>query len=157
MKQVFGLLIILITAICLAGCSTTSQTAIQGASGTQTQTLDVTSTPSSIPTTVITSAPTTVVTTMTTAPGAQQFKGTGAGVFSVSINSSGDYDFIMQHSGPSDFIVWLNFVDGKTIKGRDRQIAAEKGVYSGTVSSHITEGNYSLMVTASGPWTIEIV
>lgn len=152
MRNILGIFIILIVAILLAGCSSSSQLSGQGTVSQQTQTpIAATGVQSAI----TTSAPTLATTTTTTAALSStplKISGTGDDVVAFSATGTELRVFSMQYTGAKNFIVWLR--DGQ---GQKQDLLANViDSYSGKKSAKLTKGDYYLDVSASGPWTIEI-
>jgi len=78
--------------------------------------------------------------------------GTNDDVQSFTTTGTGIKIFTMQYSGERNFAVTLydsseNYVD---------LLANETGSYSGKKTANLSTGEYMLIITASGPWTIDI-
>ena len=108
------------------------------------------------PTAAPTSTPTPTM-TPTPTPAPTVFTGTGDKVLNTNLEA-GNYVFKMQHTGESNFIVWLHDHDD----GRDL-LVNEIGAYSGEKLVKVGDGIFELApgaiiieVTADGDWTIEI-
>lgn len=78
--------------------------------------------------------------------------GNGDDVQSFMVTGSGLAKFTMDYSGEHNFAIILKDGDGDNVA----LLVNEIGAYSGKKSQKLTAGEYTLDVTASGPWTISI-
>ncbi len=95
---------------------------------------------------------TTIVTTQPTASVPLRITGTGDDVVAFSASGTALRIFTMQHSGTSNFAIWLKDVQGNRVD----LLVNEIGSYSGRKSASLSTGKYYLDITASGPWSVEI-
>ena len=144
-------IVILMSAILLAGCTSTTSAPI----ATPTPqivyvTVYVTPNPTEqvapVATTTPTAVPTPVQSKTTT------FQGTGDDVQSFTANGDGIRIFTMSYSGSGNFAIWLKDSQGNEID----LLANEIGSYSGKKSNRLGPGTYYLDVTASGPWSVTL-
>lgn len=153
MKYILGIFAILIVAICFSGCcATSSQTSAQEQPTAQEQTQIVTEKVASRATAAVTSAVTTTVSTVATSSTPIRITGNGDDVIAFSASGTALRVFSMQHTGDSNFAIWLIDDQGNN----EDLLVNEIGSYSGKKSAKLTSGDYSLDVTADGPWAVEI-
>ena len=84
---------------------------------------------------------------------ALSLNGSGDDVKSFSANGTSLRVFSIQYTGEANFIVWLKDGQGNNLDLLVNTI----GSYSGNTSAQLQTGNYFLDISASGPWTIDIV
>lgn len=141
MKKIISISLILvcIVMVFVAGCSSSEPT---------------TTAPAPAPvTTVKTTRATTIPTAalvLSTSP--SHFSGTGDDVVSFTATESGLRVFAMSYTGKSNFAIWLIDSNGDKIDLLVNKI----GAYSGKKSDPLTTGKYTLDVTASGAWSVDI-
>jgi hypothetical protein len=127
---------------------------LSGCAAPPTSSSSTTPTPQIVYETVtVTQAPVAATSTATSAPQTTvHLTGTSDDVQSFTTTGTGIKIFTMQYSGERNFAVTLydsseDYVD---------LLANETGSYSGKKTANLSTGEYILIITASGPWTIDI-
>ncbi|HNJ80716.1 MAG TPA: hypothetical protein PLK38_04070, partial [Methanoregulaceae archaeon] len=69
-----------------------------------------------------------------------------------SVSDAGLHTITMHYTGSSPFVVTLEDDQGIPLE----YLALEAGSFQGQVKVDLTTGDYSIVVTASGPWSIDI-
>jgi len=82
-----------------------------------------------------------------------KLSGFGNDVVAFSANETDLRTFNIEYSGTENFVLVLEDGQGNWIE----LLANEVGPYTGSTSVQLATGNYSLNITASGPWSVEIV
>lgn len=102
-------------------------------------------------TTTTTAAPTT--TTAPPEPAPQHLEGGGQAATDLIEIEGGMTVFNLGYQGGGNFAVWLQSEEAENIA----LLANHIGGYQGSYGEHVPAGRYRLDVTASGPWTIDIL
>ena len=146
--EIIILAFLIIGIILISGCTSTGPTSAAVTTPTpQIVYVTVLVTPTPIQT-IATTVPTTVQHSQST-----HFSGNGDDVQTFTATGSGLRIFTMQYSGAHNFAVILKDSNGEWID----LLANEIGSYSGRKSAVLRTGTYYLDVTASGPWSIDIL